>query len=191
MQTDRIQLFVESNRDRLQQLTSRQQDCLRLVAKGYLTKEIAAMLGISESRVYKHVLSACRHLGVQNRGEAGRVFAEWEAQTTPSAGGQSMGAHFLDLPKPTDSAFSDPVSNDTDDTIIIDALPAQQQDIHSVAVLRPTMLDLVPLRLNGRKANDLSASRTLIVIAAVTVGIIVTVGSAVSLLSGLSSLLRP
>lgn len=190
MQTDRIQLFVESNRDRLQQLTSRQQDCLRLVAKGYLTKEIAAMLGISESRVYKHVLSACRHLGVQNRGEAGRVFAEWEAQATPTSGGQSMGAHFLDLPKPADSAFSDPVSNDTDDTIM-DALPAQQQDIQSVAVLRPSMLDLVPLRLNGRKANDLSASKTLIVIAAVTVGIIVTVGSAVSLLSGLSSLLRP
>jgi hypothetical protein len=149
--------------------------------QGYLTKEIAAMLGISESRVYKHVLSACRHLGVQNRGEAGRVFAEWEAQTTPSAGGSQWAPIFWTFPNRPNSAFSDPVSNDTDDTIIIDALPAQQQDIHSVAVLRPTMLDLVPLRLNGRKANDLSASRTLIVIAAVTVGIIVTVGSAVSL----------
>lgn len=191
MQHVRIQLFVESNRDRLEQLTTRQQDCLRLVAKGYLTKEIAGMLGISESRVYKHVLTACRQLGVQNRGEAGRVFAEWEAQTTLSPGGPSMGAHFLDLPNPADLAFPDPVSNDTDGPIILEAMPAQQGEAHPVGSARPTVLDLVPLRLGGRTSNDLTASRTLIVIAAVTAGIIVTVGSAVSLLSGLSSLLRP
>lgn len=191
MHRDRSQLFVEGNKDRLEQLTPRQQDCLRLVAKGYLTKEIADMLGISESRVYKHVLAASRLLKVQNRGEAGRVFAEWEAQTTPSSGGQSMGAHFLGLSKPADLAFPDPVSNDTDEPITLDAPPIKQQEKQPVVAAKPTVLDLVPLRLGGRKSNDLTASKTLIVIAAVTVGIIVTVGSAVSLLSGLSSLLRP
>jgi hypothetical protein len=53
------------------------------------------------------------------------------------------------------------------------------------------LLDLMPLRRSGRPSNDLNPSHTMIAIAVLTLGTIVAVGSAVSLLSGLNNLVQP
>lgn len=52
------------------QLTSREQDILRLLAKGYLYKEIADRLGISMSTVRTHISAVYEKLHVHSRTEA-------------------------------------------------------------------------------------------------------------------------
>jgi DNA-binding NarL/FixJ family response regulator len=54
----------------LGQLTPRERDILRLLAKGYLYKEIAEDLGISMSTVRTHVSAVYEKLHVQSRTEA-------------------------------------------------------------------------------------------------------------------------
>ena len=54
----------------LEQLTAREQDILRLLAKGYLYKEIADHLGISMSTVRTHISAVYEKLHVQSRTEA-------------------------------------------------------------------------------------------------------------------------
>lgn len=70
---------VSANRhqeSRISRLTQRQADCLRLVAKGYTSKEIGRQLGISYSTVDNHVLAAAQLLGVPSRAEAARQLVE-------------------------------------------------------------------------------------------------------------------
>lgn len=54
----------------LDQLTARELDILRLLAKGYMYKEIADTLGISMSTVRTHVTAVYEKLHVQSRTEA-------------------------------------------------------------------------------------------------------------------------
>lgn len=54
----------------LEQLTSREQDILRLLAKGYMYKEIADRLGISMSTVRTHISAVYEKLHVHSRTEA-------------------------------------------------------------------------------------------------------------------------
>lgn len=53
-----------------QKLTPRQEDVLRLVAKGLANKEIADELGMSPSTVRVHVTALFKTLGVENRTQA-------------------------------------------------------------------------------------------------------------------------
>ncbi len=64
--------------DRAHRLTTRQKDCLRLVAKGYTSKEIGRQLGISYSTVDNHLLAAAQLLEVPGRAEAARKLAVHE-----------------------------------------------------------------------------------------------------------------
>jgi DNA-binding CsgD family transcriptional regulator len=59
-------------------LTTRQRDCLRLVAQGYVTKEIARKLSISDLRASKDIDAAMKKLGVSRRIDAARLLAEHE-----------------------------------------------------------------------------------------------------------------
>lgn len=52
------------------QLTPRQEDVLRLLARGLANKEIAAELGMSASTVRVHVTAVLKALGVENRTQA-------------------------------------------------------------------------------------------------------------------------
>ncbi|WP_227698807.1 helix-turn-helix domain-containing protein [Sphingomonas hengshuiensis] len=63
---------------RVHRLTTRQKDCLRLVAKGYTSKEIGRQLGISYSTVDNHLLAAVQLLEVPGRAEAARKLADHE-----------------------------------------------------------------------------------------------------------------
>ena len=60
----------------LDQLTSRELDILRLLAKGYMYKEIADHLGISMSTVRTHVTAVYEKLHVQSRTEAAMKLVE-------------------------------------------------------------------------------------------------------------------
>jgi DNA-binding NarL/FixJ family response regulator len=56
----------------LDQLTPREQEVLRLIARGYLYKEVAHHLGISTKTVEAHVASVLRKLQFTNRHELSR-----------------------------------------------------------------------------------------------------------------------
>ena len=59
-------------------LSMRQSDCLRLVAEGFTSKEIARELGISPSTVDNHIKAAVDRLGARNRTDAARLVATRE-----------------------------------------------------------------------------------------------------------------
>ena len=61
----------------LDQLTSREREVLRLIARGYLYKEIAARLGISPKTVEAHVSAVLRKLQLSSRHELSRWAVEW------------------------------------------------------------------------------------------------------------------
>ncbi|MEN3336984.1 MAG: hypothetical protein V7647_660 [Acidobacteriota bacterium] len=77
-------------------LTQRERDCLRLVARGQSSKEIAIELGISHHTVDLHLRRAMRALGKNTRRDAARALAELEA---PSGleGIQLLSTHSPDI----------------------------------------------------------------------------------------------
>lgn len=181
-------IWVRENASLLRRLTPRQRDCLRLVAKGYRTKEIAAKLGISDSVAYKHISSACQTLGVSSRGQAARYLALWEQQFPEDEVGEKLPPQFLGVCDPAGLRSGVPVTNDADAPAI--QLAEQRQD-HFIASTVPGLMDFVPMRTRGRSQNELTSIHTMIVIGILTLGTIVGVGSAASLLTGLNSLLHP
>lgn len=60
----------------LEQLTAREQEILRLLAKGYMYKEIADHLGISMSTVRSHITAVYEKLHVHSRTEAAMKLVE-------------------------------------------------------------------------------------------------------------------
>ncbi len=62
----------------IDQLTARERDCLRLVARGMSSKEIALTLGLSPLTVDGYLKEAARTLGVSSRREAARILAAHE-----------------------------------------------------------------------------------------------------------------
>ena len=56
----------------LEQLTTREREVLRHIARGYLYKEIAQRLGISAKTVEAHVSAVLRKLQLSNRHELSR-----------------------------------------------------------------------------------------------------------------------
>lgn len=60
----------------LEQLTSREQEILRLLAKGYMYKEIADQLAISMSTVRTHITAVYEKLHVHSRTEAAMKLVE-------------------------------------------------------------------------------------------------------------------
>jgi DNA-binding CsgD family transcriptional regulator len=64
--------------DRIQRLTDKQRECLRLVYRHMETKEIARDLGLSPDGVTQRIKSAMKTLGVDRRRDAARILAEAE-----------------------------------------------------------------------------------------------------------------
>jgi DNA-binding CsgD family transcriptional regulator len=92
-----------------------QRACLRLVARGHQTKEIARALGLAPNTVDTYLRAAIRTLGVTTRFEAARRFAEFE--TAPHAPSQHLryqpesfaSAPIPDMPGPLPDAGAGPL----------------------------------------------------------------------------------
>lgn len=83
----------------IDQLTARERDCLRLVARGMSSKEIALTLGLSPLTVDGYLKEAARTLGVSSRREAARILAAHEhlSPQAPEKPSQNLGAEPVDL----------------------------------------------------------------------------------------------
>lgn len=64
--------------NRVARLTEQQRACLRFVASGMTSKEIAPLLGIEPGSVDQHLKAAMRILGVGDRRNAARLLARHE-----------------------------------------------------------------------------------------------------------------
>ena len=69
----RDQAEVAGFKARLEQLTQREHEVIRMVAQGYSNKEVAAEFGISEKTVQVHRGSAYRKLDLHNAAEIARL----------------------------------------------------------------------------------------------------------------------
>ena len=69
----RDQAEVADFKSRLEQLTQREREVIRMVAQGYSNKEVAAEFGISEKTVQVHRGSAYRKLDLHNAAEIARL----------------------------------------------------------------------------------------------------------------------
>jgi DNA-binding CsgD family transcriptional regulator len=65
---------------KIDSLTDRQKDCLRLVGRGFTSKEIGRVLDLSPSTVDNHVNIAVQVLKAPNRGSAARALEQIETR---------------------------------------------------------------------------------------------------------------
>lgn len=150
----------------IEQLTARERDCLRLVARGMSSKEIALALGLSPLTVDGYLKEAVRTLGVSSRREAARALASYEqasprAEETPP---QKLGAEPRDL----------------------------AETVHSEVPLPPKRSEAeprfrVPFLRQGRQTNDLDPLNRLMWIFGLAILMLIAVAN---FLNGLGALWR-
>jgi DNA-binding CsgD family transcriptional regulator len=81
--SDHFPLHKAFDMERINQLTARQRDCLRLVMQHLPSKEIARVLAISPNTVDQHLRAAMAVLGATSRVSAAKYLAAHEAESLP------------------------------------------------------------------------------------------------------------
>ena len=122
--------------NRIDELSRRERDCLRLVARNRSSKEIGRELGISNHTVDDHLKHAISLLGVTSRFEAAQLLSN--AEGSP----QALGTQPPPIAEPVQSA------------------PAIAPDRSDAGVM-----GRLPFLRNGRRTNDLSSTQRLFWIA--------------------------
>lgn len=167
-------------------LTGRERECLRLVHRGYESKEIALQLGISADRVNKIIGRAKQKHGASRRAIAARILCDAEEATglgpTHSIGGLPMGVAPDAALLPMDLTNSEGAQESSGHG------EAEPTDAVQPFPSSPVKL-ILPLRTIGRPFNELSKRSTLITIALIALGAVVTAGAAASLLRTINWLL--
>lgn len=143
--------------DRIAKLSDVQKQCLRLVAKGRSSKEIAPLVGLTHQTVDQYLHRARVALGAVNRREAARIFAETERA--------SPFKEFELKPAPVENPA---------ESVIYDSLIEQPQ--------RPAGLFGFPS--TGGTLNDLSPAQRLISISKIALYFLICVLAMVILVRG-------
>lgn len=166
-------------------LDDRERQCLRLVARNYNSKEIAQRTDLSESAVNKIVFDIRTELGGPYRSQVGRLFTEWEALGSARRRNDDLSPS----PHPAIS-----VRDDEGEAVarLNDARAphslAEPQEVYTVLGGALPVTSYVPLRVGGKPTNRFSLRVTFNTIAIMAAAALVALGSALSLLSSLSSL---
>ncbi|WP_150293354.1 MULTISPECIES: sigma factor-like helix-turn-helix DNA-binding protein [Sphingobium] len=189
MTSDPEPIDWEPYRERLERLSERERELLKLAGKGYKAKEIARQLDSTFHAVNKAIQKARERLGGElYRTEAGRMVAAYEATLVHAqSGGYSLAPQKLDLPQPDNFGPDEPANVQADAQAPQAEPPALEQDAFSSLLRLLARRDILTLRKSGRQDNDLKLIVTLAVIAAVAVLALVLAGSAASLLTALNS----
>jgi hypothetical protein len=165
-------------------LKERDRKCLRLVARNFKTKEIARQLDLSEHSVNKIIFDIRSNLGGEYRGSVARLFIEWETQQA----GFSRDRHHLPSAQ-VPGSLETPGRKDDDrsnDPATAGTTLSEDQGAYIVSRISTH----IPLRVGRKQANHLPTKETLVTIVILATAALVALGSAVSLLTGLSGLLR-
>lgn len=154
---------ADDSRLAIEKLSTRERDCLALVADGFTSKEIAAQLGISPHTVDQHLKTVVRKTGTVSRQEAARLF---------KAGlPQPLGNQRPDIVTPLSDAAawsSQPNEDPLSSLSVEEPAPATFQPTPGME--RPSSMETQGAR------NDLRASQTLLLIGALTAALLIGFG---------------
>lgn len=159
--------------DRIDRLTERQRECLRLLFAHYKPGEIATRLGISTDRVNQHLKGARERLGVSRSIDAARLLAEAETPPSHAVGAQDMG--LLKAPSPVDD--SDAFDGGDEPVPML-------RERHAPYHVEPDLAGIdvpVPLPTRRRPFNELTWYQRLTWGLAIAVGATVLAGAMISL----------
>jgi DNA-binding CsgD family transcriptional regulator len=141
------------NADRIERLTDKQRECLRMVYRHMETKEIARVLGLSPDGVTQRIKTAMKTLGVDRRRDAARILAEAEG-IAPYPRQVYMSRDIASPPEPvmlapsTESGWQGSLSGG--------AMREEQAVFKAASSFRPRGLQL-PLPIRGGTPNDLNS----------------------------------
>ncbi|MBV9843089.1 MAG: helix-turn-helix transcriptional regulator [Sphingomonadaceae bacterium] len=165
--------------NRINKLTQRQRECLRLVLTGRGAKEIGGALGISPQTVEAHLKAARKLLGVGDSGLAARMLGAHEQTTTQNLGtqseplpeGQLGGQH---------AAHQHGIEHQSDNQPVLLREYRQPFDAPREP---PASRDWV-IRRRGQRHNELNRKHRLIAIGAITLAL--TIDAALFVLAAVS-----
>jgi DNA-binding CsgD family transcriptional regulator len=186
--------------DRINQLTARQRDCLRLVMQHCPSKEIARTLAISPNTVDQHLRAAMAILGAPTRVSAAKLLATYEANIHP----QPLASPSLGIVEPPPAlhyAFTfgeqETVAEEasgqdnSQEEFLSERMENRVRDysVHRVAsyppIAPPAFHSVIPW--DGSRQNELTTVQRLGWIAAISMGTTFAFGA---LLAGLDALSR-
>src|SRR3954469_12770180 len=142
------------NADRIERLTDKQRECLRMVYSHMETKEIARELGLSPDGVTQRIKTAMKTLGVERRREAALILAEAEG-LAPYPRQVYMPRDIASAPEP--AMFSPSTEGERQyGATRVEAMREEQSAFEVAPSLRHRGLQL-PLPIRGGRPNDLNS----------------------------------
>jgi DNA-binding CsgD family transcriptional regulator len=142
------------NADRIERLTDKQRECLRMVYRHMETKEIARALGLSPDGVTQRIKTAMKTLGVDRRRDAARILAEAEG-LSPYPRHVYPSRDIASAPEPAMFAPSTEGGRQYGATMV-GAMREEQSAFEAAPSLRPRGFQL-PLPIRGGRPNDLNS----------------------------------
>jgi len=172
------------NADRIERLTDKQRECLRMVYRHMETKEIARVLGLSPDGVTQRIKTAMKTLGVDRRRDAARILAEAEGLAPyPRQVYTSR-----DIASALDPAMFGPSTGDEWQSGSSGEAMREEQAAYWAAP--PTRKPALPLPIGGARPDDLGWLKRLAWIAGIAIGIALAFGGLVGGVDALTRLLR-
>ena len=142
------------NADRIERLTDKQRECLRMVYRHMETKEIARALGLSPDGVTQRIKTAMKTLGVDRRRDAARILADAEG-LTPYPSHVYQPRDIALAPEPAMFGASTEGGRQYG-TARVEAMREEQSPFETTPSLRLRGLQL-PLPIRGGRPHDLNS----------------------------------
>ena len=161
-------------------LTRREEECLRLVAQGYLSDEIARRLGLSTHTINKYVEEAVRKLGGAGRGR--RAVAREFVAAFPAAPEQLV---------------PEPLGVESIQSLELEPVPADVEQVPQSSADAPgnlgggrwsNLLNRLPLRQKGERSIRLTPIEILIWVPLLALLISLMIGAGLANLEALNRL---
>ncbi len=143
------------NQGRLDRLTEKQRECLRLVYAHMSSKEIAPRLGVEPGTVDQYIKAAMRVLGVSDRRAAAKMLAEQEDRIV-----QPLVYQPLDIAVAGDPAMLGASAEGRREAQSGGAMREERAVFEVLAPPPPDTLKL-PLPIRGGRPSDLSTAKRL------------------------------
>jgi DNA-binding CsgD family transcriptional regulator len=174
------------NADRIERLTDKQRECLRMVYRHMETKEIARVLGLSPDGVTQRIKTAMKTLGVDRRRDAARILAEAEG-LAPYPSHVHPSRDIASAPEPAMIVAS--TEGERQSGSSGEAMREEQAVYWAGSSTRRPVLPL-PLPIGGASPDDLGWLKRLAWIAGIAIGIALAFGGLVGGVDALTRLLR-
>ncbi len=169
--------------DRIERLTDKQRQCLRLVYAHKETKEIARILGLSPDGVTQRIKGAMKTLGVDRRRDAAQLLAEAEGLGTyPPLVHLSR-----DIASAPDPVMLAPSTEGGRQSVFSGG--AMREDQAAFVAMSSTRGPALPLPIGGARPNDVGLMTRLAWVAGIAIGIALAFGALVAGVEGLAKLL--